>query len=64
MQGRTITAAALVIVGLVWIGQGSGLIAGSSFMVGEPFWVLAGAVSAVAGAILAVSARWRSGPDA
>ena len=64
MQGRMIAAAALVVVGLVWIGQGSGLLAGSSFMVGEPFRVVAGAVSAVAGAILAVSARRRSGPDA
>jgi hypothetical protein len=64
MRGRTITAAALVVVGLVWIGQGSGLLAGSSFMVGELFWAVAGAVCVVAGAILAVSARRRSGPDA
>lgn len=64
MRGRMIMAAALVVVGLVWIGQGSGLLAGSSFMVGEAFWAIAGAVSVVAGVILAVSARRRSGPDA
>jgi drug/metabolite transporter (DMT)-like permease len=63
MQGRMITAAALVIVGLVWIGQGSGLIGGSSFMVGDLFWVAAGAAFVVVGAILAVSARRRSRPD-
>lgn len=64
MRGRSITAAALVVVGLIWIGQGSGLLRGSSFMVGEPFWAVLGAVVVVVGAILLVSAWRNSRPDA
>jgi membrane-bound ClpP family serine protease len=64
MRGQMFTAGALVLVGLIWIGQGAGLLRGSGFMVGEPFWAVLGVVFVVAGAILAVSA-WRSPrPDA
>jgi glucose dehydrogenase len=41
----------LVVVGLIWIGQGVGLI-GGSFMTGVPFWAAAGVVCLVAGAVL------------
>ena len=57
-RGRLITAASLVVVGLIWIGQGLGLLRGASFMTNEPFWVAAGAVFVIAGAILGLIA-WR-----
>ena len=49
MRTRSIVAAILVVVGTVWIGQGLGLIRGSSFMVGDPRWALIGAGMAAAG---------------
>ena len=49
MRTRSIVAAILVVVGAVWIGQGFGLIRGSSFMVDDVRWALIGAVLAVAG---------------
>ena len=49
MRTRSIVAAILVVVGTVWIGQGLGLIRGSSFMVGDVRWALIGAALAVAG---------------
>ena len=45
--------AVVVLVGLVWIGQGTGVLRGSSFMVGDPFWALAGLLLVAAGVILA-----------
>ena len=49
MRTRSIVAAILVVVGTVWIGQGLGLIRGSSFMVDDVRWALIGAALAVAG---------------
>lgn len=46
--------------GLVFLGQGLGLIPGS-FMTGDPFWAAAGAIMAVVGAALARSGRRRGG---
>jgi len=43
----------LLLVGLVWIGQGLGYIKGS-FMTGEMLWFWVGVVCAVAGAVLVV----------
>ena len=60
MRGRLITGVLLVLVGAVWIGQGLGLLRGSSFMVDDSRWALAGVVTIAVGAVLAVSA-WRSG---
>jgi predicted Co/Zn/Cd cation transporter (cation efflux family) len=57
MRGRVITATLLVAVGLVWIGQGLGLLSGSSFMVGDGRWAAAGLVAVVIGAAIAISAR-------
>jgi hypothetical protein len=61
MRGRLITAVSLIVVGLVWIGQGLGLLRGSSFMVDEPFWAVLGAVLVAAGAVLALISWRRSG---
>jgi hypothetical protein len=41
----------LALLGLVWIGQGVGLIKGS-FMTGSGFWATVGAVCLVAGLVL------------
>ena len=63
MRGRWILSVLLVLVGLVWIGQGTGLLAGSSFMVGDPLWAVIGLILVVAGVAVGVSAR-RSRPPA
>lgn len=60
MRGRMITATALVVVGLIWIGQGLGLLQGSSFMVDDPRWAVTGAVAVAVGAAIAISG-WRTG---
>lgn len=57
MRGRVITATLLVAVGLVWIGQGLGLLRGSSFMVGDVRWAVAGLVAVALGTAIAISAR-------
>lgn len=44
MRTRAMVAIGLALVGLVWIGQGLGLIRGSSFMVDDPRWAIAGLV--------------------
>jgi hypothetical protein len=51
----------LIAVGLVWIGQGTGLLRSSSFMVGNAVWAWIGAGSVVIGAGLIVAARRRRG---
>ena len=48
-----------LLVGLVWLGQGAGLI-GGSFMTGDPLWaVIGGIVSAIAVLGLWFSTRTR-----
>jgi hypothetical protein len=61
MRGRLIAGMLLALVGAVWIGQGFGLLRGSSFMVDDVRWALAGGVAVLIGAGLAISA-WRSRP--
>jgi len=56
MRTRVILAVALVAVGLVWIGQGLGVLRGSSFMIGDPLWAVIGVVMVVGGVALVVSA--------
>jgi len=52
MRVTVIIAVVLLVVGVVWIGQGVGLI-GGSFMTGEGFWAAAGAfLILTAGALL------------
>lgn len=52
MRTRATVAIGLAIVGVVWIGQGFGLIRGSSFMVDDPRWAVAGIVLLAGGVIL------------
>ena len=49
---RTIGAVLLIATGLVWIGQGAGLLKSSSFMVGDPFWAWLGAACVVGGLVV------------
>jgi len=53
---RYAVAAVLVIVGLIWIGQGIGLVPGS-FMSGQQSWAVIGVIFVVAGAFLAWTTR-------
>lgn len=62
MRGRVIAGVAVGLVGLVWIGQGLGLLRGSSFMVDDPLWAAIGLVAVVAGAALTISAARGSRP--
>src|SRR3954452_19802361 len=50
MRASVIFGVLLVLVGLVWIGQGLGLLRGSSFMVDDMRWAVAGAGAVTAGA--------------
>lgn len=52
MRARWIVAAVLILLGLVWIGQGSGLIRGSSFMTDDVRWALIGAVIVAIGIVV------------
>ncbi len=54
---RGIIAVLLLIVGLVWIGQGLGIIRGQSFMVDDIRWAWLGGVMALLGLGLAVQGR-------
>ena len=58
---RWAVIAVVVLVGLVWIGQGTGLLQGSSFMVGDAFWAVAGLVLVAAGAVMAAVSFRRRG---
>jgi hypothetical protein len=56
---RVAIACLLALVGLVWVGQGVGLIPGS-VMSGDPFWAVVGGVLLVVGAaILGLELRRR-----
>ncbi len=61
MRGRLIAGIALALVGAVWVGQGLGLLRGSSFMVDDIRWALAGVGAIAVGLALLISAR-RSRP--
>lgn len=56
MRTRVIVAVGLIVVGLVWIGQGTGLLAGSSFMVGDARWTAIGLGMVAVGVAVGVSA--------
>jgi len=57
-RNRLAVAALLAAVGLLWIGQGMGLVAGS-FMTGQSSWALVGLGCVLAAAALAWPARPR-----
>jgi hypothetical protein len=46
---RTVAIVIVIAVGLVWIGQGTGFLRGSGFMVGDPLWAVLGLVAAAVG---------------
>jgi hypothetical protein len=48
---RRVVGALLCLTGVVWLGQGTNLIQGSS-MTGSTFWAVTGAVCVVAGLVL------------
>ena len=50
-RGRLIAAVMLLLVGLIWMGQGAGLIPGS-FMTGDRTWLVIGAGCVAAAAVL------------
>ena len=54
---RRVIGGLLVVTGVVWLGQGLGLISGSS-MTGSAFWAVVGAMCIVAGLGL-LSWPWR-----
>lgn len=61
MRTRWIVTAVMAVTGLVWIGQGLGVVRGSSFMVDDPRWAIAGGAFLVGGVALGWSAfRGRS----
>ena len=69
MQGLTrttlaalVVAVLMVLLGLTWIGQGTGFLAGRSFMVGDRTWVVIGAVVAIVGAWLGWRGLGAAGP--
>ena len=58
MRTRWIVAIGAGLVGAVWLAQGLGLLPGSGFMDGDPFWAVAGAVLVVVALVAGFSA-WR-----
>jgi hypothetical protein len=58
MRTRWIVAGVIIVLGLAWIGQGSGVIPGS-FMTGDPRWTLIGAVLVAVGIVVAWTALRR-----
>ena len=60
MRSRLVAGVLLALVGMVWIGQGLGLLRGSSFMVDDVRWAIAGLVAAVVGVVLVMSGRRQS----
>ena len=52
---RRLLAFILVAAGLVWIGQGTSVLKGSSFMVGDPRWAWIGAAFVLLGLAIVVS---------
>jgi len=52
VRARAILAIVLVAAGLVWVGQGTGVIRSSSFMTDDMRWALIGAGCVVAGLVI------------
>lgn len=57
MRSRVVAGALLALVGLVWIGQGLGILRGSSFMVDDMRWAIVGVAMAVVGLTLVILGR-------
>ena len=56
MRTRWTVVFALAAIGLVWVGQGLGILGGSSFMVGDSRWAIAGVALLAGGLMLGVLA--------
>ena len=63
MRARTLIAGVLIVVGLVWMGQGLGIIRGASAMTDDVTWAVIGAVLLVVGVVVAATVV-RSRPKA
>ena len=50
MRTRLIIAGVLIVIGLVWMGQGTGMIKGSGFMTDDIRWAVIGLVVFLVGA--------------
>ena len=48
-RARTIGGAIIIATGLVWIGQGTGLLRSNSFMTGDPLWTVLGLFAVAVG---------------
>ena len=48
-RARLIGGVILIATGAVWIGQGTGLLQGQSFMTDDPLWTFFGIAAVVAG---------------
>ena len=59
-RGRLVAAIVMLLVGLLWIGQGIGMLGGSA-MSGQSIWALIGSVMLVAAAVVAWTARPAAG---
>jgi hypothetical protein len=59
MRTRWIIAAVLLAVGLLWIAQGTNVLAGSGGMYGDGRWAFAGVVLAAVGIIVGWTAVTR-----
>jgi hypothetical protein len=59
MRGRLILAGVLAVIGLVWLGQGLGLLPGSGLMDGDVRWAVVGAILVGVGVVLGVSVARR-----
>lgn len=56
---RLVLAAVIALAGVVWLGQGVGLI-GGSFMTGSPLWAVIGAVLLALAVVMVVAERRRN----
>jgi len=56
MRARLVLGVVLCLIGLLWFGQGIGLV-GGSFMSGEAVWAVIGAVAILFGVVLLPRAR-------
>jgi hypothetical protein len=59
-RGRLVVSIVMLLVGLLWIGQGMGILGGSA-MSGQSLWAVIGGVMLVAAAVVAWTARRPAG---
>jgi hypothetical protein len=63
VRTRWIVAAVCVVAGLAWIGQGTGVLQGTGFMVGDMMWAYVGAALVILGVVIGWTA-FRARPKA